>query len=120
MIREIEVKIRVNSFELIEGKLKELGCVFSEIIIQNDIIFYEKDINLNKRRVFRIRKSNDKYLLTLKISEIELDSIERELEIKDPIVMQEIIELLDFEEVMRINKSRRKCNYKNYRILDQL
>ena len=46
----------------------------------------------------------------------ELDCIEKEVKISDPAVMREIIELLGYTQVVKVNKKRRKCKYRNYEI----
>ena len=116
-MKEIEVKIKVNSFESIENKLKELGCNISDPIIQNDIVFFDKNYDGKTRNVLRIRTVDDKSILTFKRSAVdELSCIEKEVEIKNPEIMIEMIDLLGYEEYVRVNKKRRKCNYKNYEI----
>ncbi len=122
MIKEIEIKVKIDSFEKIEEGLKKLGCEVSEPITQNDVVFFDKNYDGKTRNVLRIRTVNDKSILTFKRSTVdELSSIEKEVEIKNPEIMTEMIELLGYEEYVRVNKKRKKCNYKNYEIcLDEV
>lgn len=121
-MKEIEAKARVKSFEPIFEKLGKLGCVVSEPIIQRDIIFERKEVGAEGRNVLRIRESNGKFIFTLKRDVAnELDCIEKETKINNPISMKEIIELMGYVETVRVNKKRRKCRYKDYEIcLDEV
>ena len=109
--------MKIESFEPIIEKLIELGCNISESIIQDDIIFGKQELGSEGRNILRIRKSNNEYLFTLKrdITD-ELDCIEKEIKINDPDVMKEIIELLGYFEVIKVNKKRIRCKYKDYEI----
>jgi adenylate cyclase, class 2 len=122
---EIEVKAKVNDFEELKNKLKELGCVLSEPTIQDDYIYNKKGINLKEKKdtpVLRIRQQGEKILFTLKKNRNnELDCIEKELEIKDKNIMEDIFVLLDYEKTVEVHKKRIKTNYKEYEIcLDEV
>lgn len=116
-MKEIEVKIKVKSFEPVLEKLGELSCEVSEPIIQKDIIFEKKEVGTEERNILRIRESNGRFVFTLKRDVAnELDCIEKETEISNPLSMKEIIELMGYFETVRVNKKRRKCRYKDYKI----
>lgn len=126
MKMEIEVKAKVRDFELIKNKLVNIGCKLSEPIIQNDYIYTIKGLDINKgynnSPVLRIREQNGKYIFTLKKNRNnELDCIEKELEISNKEIMQEIFELMGYESNVSVHKSRIKCNYNEYEIcLDEV
>ncbi len=67
--------------------------------------------------MFRIRKNNDKFLLTFKRPLSNgLDKLEHELGIDDEKEMEAILNLIDFREVSLVKKTRRKTNYQGYEI----
>ncbi|TAK96314.1 class IV adenylate cyclase [Patescibacteria group bacterium] len=115
-MREIEVKARVDNFEPIIKKLESLGCSLSQPIIQDDQVFLQAGIGFGDLtagiNVLRIRRQEQKNIFTLKIRGTrELDSVERETEISDPDKLEEILKYLGYREVMRLRKSRRKCQH---------
>ncbi|MBP6974329.1 MAG: class IV adenylate cyclase [Candidatus Pacebacteria bacterium] len=119
MNKEIEIKIRVAEFETFQNKLKELGCVFTNPVLQDDMVFinYEGEYTLfpEGANYLRIRQTKDKSFFTLKRGE-EMDSIEREVEISDPIQMRDAILYMGYKEAVRVKKVRTKTNFKGYEI----
>lgn len=121
-MKEIEVKVKIDNQKEILQKLQELGCKFSEPMAQNDIIFVPKGFTLGEDfkggiNFLRIRQSQGRNILTLKQPQSnELDCIEKELDIDKPDDMIEILKLLGYEEAVRVNKTRIKCNYQDYEI----
>lgn len=120
-MKEVEVKAKINNPDNLTTQLKDLGCELGDPIIQNDIIFlpaglsYEDD--LLGRNILRIRKTDGRIVFTLKQPQSnELDCIEKELEIGDVENMEEILKLVGFYEAVRVNKTRVKCKYKDYKI----
>lgn len=118
---EIEVKAKVKSLETTQNKLGELGCILSKPIIQHDYIFNKKGLNIEKgygeTPILRIREQGDKILFTLKKHRSnELDCIEKELEIGNKEIMEDIFELLGYEKTVEVHKKRIKTNYKDYEI----
>ena len=114
---EVEVKAKLKDRQAVMKKLDAFGCKFSEELHQVDHIFLPKDTPFPspfKTPVLRVRKSNDKYFFTLKISQSgRQDSLERELEIMDGKMMMEIINLIGFEEFIPVDKKRIKTKYKD-------
>ncbi len=110
---EVEVKAHLRNRSSILKKLKDLGYKFSEELHQVDHIFIPEKISFPPplgTPVLRVRKQNNIYLLTLKISQSgRQDSIERELEISDGKMMIEIIKLIGYKEVMMVDKKRIKA-----------
>ncbi len=119
-MREIEVKAKVDNFDGLLAKLLSFGCKFSQPIIQKDVIFIPKgmdipvDLGVN---VMRIREQNGKYIFTLKQSVLnQLDCVEKEVEIDDPKTMIEIFGLLGFVQCSAVNKTRQTTKYQDYEI----
>jgi adenylate cyclase, class 2 len=125
-MKEIEVKVRVDDFSDVTTKLEKLGCKFSESRIQNDRIFLHESIPFNEIRsgvnVLRIRKSNGKVKLTLKQPQANnLDRIEREVIVSDAKQIEDILDLMGYKEVVKVNKKRRSCKYNDYEVcLDEV
>lgn len=124
MQKEIEVKYRVKDLAVARQKLIELGCSFSEPVIQDDTIF----INYNRPFIefvpgdifLRIRQSNDKAIFTFKQGE-EMNSIERETVIENSAQLEDILGFLGFRPVVRVRKSRSKSRYEPYEVcLDEV
>ena len=120
-MNEIEVKAKVEDFDLLINNLKELGCILSEPIMQDDYIYNKKGLDIKNGYhnipVLRIRKQNNKILFTLKKNRSnELDCIEKEIEVNNDIILSEIIKLLDYVKTVEVYKKRIKTNYKDYEI----
>lgn len=121
-MKEIEVKVKVEDFTNLLGKLSGLGCQFSELIRQEDKIF--TDFPDNEFAEFkpgtnflRIRKSGGKTLFTLKQSLVnELEGIEKEVEVSDAKEMEDLLKLMGYHEVVQVTKTRKKTRYKDYEI----
>jgi adenylate cyclase, class 2 len=119
-MKEIEVKAKIQNFDFLLSKLKELGCNFSEPLIQKDKIFLSNNLEFPDiilgTPVLRIRESKDNRF-TLKISpENELACFEHEVIVNDSKQMHEILKNIGFHEVVKVNKSRIKCKYNDYKI----
>ena len=122
MRKEIEVKARVSDLNNLTKRLKVFGVSLSEPIIQNDETFVDNNYGdydkfQPEKNVLRIRKSNGKFIFTLKQQQSnELDCIERETEITDPAEFREALLLMGYKPIVKINKIRRKAKYKDYEI----
>jgi predicted adenylyl cyclase CyaB len=118
---EVEVKARLRDKAKTKKKLESLGCKFSSELHQVDRVFIPNGFPFPEplgTPVLRVRKQNDRFLFTLKITQTgRLDCIERELEIKDGNMMIEIINLLKFYEVPTVDKKRIKTNLKGVEIV---
>lgn len=123
---EIEVKAKIRDFETLKKKLKEIGCILSEPIIQDDYIYNKKGIDIRKgydgSPILRIREQDEKILFTLKKNRNnELDCIEKEIEVSNRDILNDIIELLDYECTVEVHKTRIKGMYNDYEIcLDEV
>jgi len=120
-MKEVEVKAKVSSFEEIQSRLRDLGCDFSEPLIQEDRIYLQNGIEFPDKTTgtlfARIRNSNGKYIFTLKKQlETEFENIEHELIIDSPEEANEMLKLLDFHEVLFVSKKRIECKYSDMEI----
>jgi adenylate cyclase class 2 len=126
MKMEIEVKAKVRNLDDLVSKLKEIGCVLNEPVVQDDCIYNKKGIDLSSHNhgtsVLRIREQKGRIVFTLKKDRSnELDCIEKEIEVNDKNTLEEIIELLDFEKTIEVHKKRQKGKYGDYEIcLDEV
>ncbi len=114
---EVEVKAHLRDRTEVIKKLEDFGCRFGEELHQVDHIFNREGENfpppLNSP-VLRVRKENDRYLFTLKISQSgRQDSLERELEILDGEMMIQILKLLKWQETVLVDKKRIKTKYQD-------
>lgn len=120
---EVEVKARVKDWDTTKKKIENLGCKFGEELHQIDHVFIPEGIIFPPKAgsgvgVLRVRKSNDKYFFTLKISQSSRqDSLERELEILEGEKMIEILKILKYQEVPTVDKKRIKTNYEDIEIV---
>ncbi len=118
---EVEVKAHLRDRASVIKKLKDLGCAFSEELHQVDRIFVPKGTPFPSpltTPVLRVRKQNNTYIFTLKISQSSRqDSLEKELEIKDGEKMLEILHLIGYEEFISVDKKRIKTKLNDIEIV---
>jgi len=120
-MREIEVKAKLTNKEAIINKLQSLGCVFEDLKIQNDVVYVEKigsfETFLSNKIFLRVRKSNEKIYLTLKMNgESSLSKIEHEVEVSSRVEIDHILKHLKFTPVVKTNKKRLTTHYKGFEI----
>lgn len=118
---EVEVKARLKDKNAVIKKLEDLDCKFSKELHQIDRVFIPGPLSFPPplgTSVLRVRKQDDKYFFTLKISQSgHQDSIEREMEIQDGEMMLEILKLMKYLEAPTVEKRRIKTNYKDIEIV---
>ncbi|MFA6099545.1 MAG: class IV adenylate cyclase [Patescibacteria group bacterium] len=112
-MHEIEVKVRLKDLQTIIDKLMAIDCHLSEPVTQKDRVFLKAGSDYVKARgkeiFLRIREQAGKSIFTLKKAKTnELDCLEKELVIDNANEMAEILELLGYNQIMVINKTRRK------------
>ncbi|MBI5621844.1 class IV adenylate cyclase [Candidatus Falkowbacteria bacterium] len=120
-MKEVEVKAKVHDQNMIRTKLQALGCVLSEPIRQHDQVFLTAGMTLDQVSrgdcILRIRQTDHEIILTLKKQLTnELDNVELELLITDPITAKSLIEHLGFEPVIEIIKTRQTAKYSGMNI----
>lgn len=120
-MKEVEVKAKVTSFDLIKQKLIDVGCELTMPITQLDRIFVPIGTDFlhipKGTNILRIRKQGDRSIFTLKQPQSnELDCIEHEFEISDEKEMTLTLHLLGYEERVTVEKMRQKCTLKEYEV----
>ena len=120
-MKEVEVKAKVDNLDALKEKLVQMGCVFSEPLVQKDKIYLHKSMKFSDmgrgKVILRIRRSDDKATLNLKKQlENELDNIEEELVIDNAEAGTRILKYLDFDEVVRVSKRRTKGKLNDLKI----
>lgn len=112
-MHEIEVKVRLENPRSTVDQLAALGCRLSEAVTQKDRVFLKAGLDYVQARgkeiFLRIREQAEKSMFTLKQAKTnELDCLEKELTIDNPDEMAKILELLGYNQIMIIQKTRRK------------
>ena len=129
MCTEIEAKLKVDSLGEIERKLSELGAEFLAEQLQTDYHFDDANTTLTKTdRCLRLRKQmvgkNESFFLTYKGAK-EKSSLKKrqeiEIVIKDPDSVRKLLSVLEYEQVLVVEKKRRLWQLRNCEIaLDRL
>ena len=118
---EVEVKAQLKDRGGVIKKLASLGCSLSEELHQEDYIFTPNVGTFPPPMgvpVLRVRKQNEKYILTLKINQSSRqDCIEHELEISDGDKMLEIMSLINYKKVPTVDKKQIKTKHKDIEIV---
>jgi len=123
-MREIEIKLRVPSLETIAAKLAKMDCELSETISQKDINFIHKDdvtwyepliLGFVYPRL-RIQEGKPLTFTIKKPLKNESDCLEYELHIDNADELRGMMELLGYKEGVTVQKTRRKCSFKDYTI----
>jgi|CXWL01.1.fsa_nt_gi adenylate cyclase class 2 len=116
IMREIEVKARLQRKEEVLEKIQALGCVFSEPVTQDDTVYV---LNVGTLGTFlannvflRIRVQNDKKILfTVKNRTQDLVATEHEVEVNSREEMENILLSLGYKAAIRVKKERQKTLY---------
>lgn len=118
---EIEVKAKLKNREEVKGKLESFGCKFSEELHQVDHIFIPEDQVFPPPfsvPVLRVRKQNDKWIFTMKISQTSRqDCIEKEFEILEGDKMIEVLHYIGYKQASIVDKKRIKTMYKDMEVV---
>lgn len=124
-MKEIEVKIKTESFDKILENLNSKHIEMSDPIRQEDRIFALRDITYPTKvgdYFLRIRNQNGKYTLNMK-QQVgnELDNLEYETDIDSPDQVEGILRVLGLVLVMEVKKTRCKAKYQDMEIcLDEV
>jgi adenylate cyclase class 2 len=119
-MREIEIKSRVASKQVLIDVITSAGIKLSAPIKQHDVVYGQKGVadNAPGSIWLRIRTENDsKTIFTLK-QQVEggLDSIEHETEVADANELESIISKLGFSLYSDLTKTRQKAKYNGIEI----
>ena len=120
-MKEIEVKAKVQDETALLKNIEQAGIILSQPIHQLDIVYFPKGTNPKAQFVeeaLRIRNQDGKIIFTYKKPNPNnhLDKLEYETVIEDAEAMAKICEAVGFEEVIRVDKTRRKAEYQGYEI----
>ena len=129
MCTEIEAKLRVDSLQVVESKLEQLGAEFIAEQLQTDTHFDDANATLkNADRCLRLRRQivggNTRFILTYKGAKEKSNFKKRqelEVEIMNADSIEKILMALGYERKLSVEKKRRlwrlcKCEV----ALDQL
>jgi adenylate cyclase class 2 len=129
MCIEIEAKLKVDSLQEIERKLVELGADFLAEQLQSDFFFDDVNSTLTKSdRCLRLRKEtvgkDERYFLTYKGAKEKSRLKKRqeiEFEIKDADSVRKLLSVLEYEQVLEVEKRRRLWQFNQCKVaLDRL
>ncbi len=125
VMREIELKFKVENLEGIISQLESFGCKIGTPIFQNDRIFVEDLNNVESKEGsvwLRLRKLNDKIELNYKKQgAIKAESQEIEFEVSSYEKANDLLTALGFKPWVQVNKVRRYTKYKDCNIcIDQV
>lgn len=121
-MKEIEVKAKLENRQEVIEKLKNLGCVFDEPVIQKDVVYVKNIGSLETFKAndifLRIRTTNNsKIFFTVKKRMVnDLDALEYETEISSKEEMESALLLMGYKAAVWINKSRLTTHYQNCEI----
>ena len=95
---EMELKALLKNKSQFKAEMEAYGCNWSPIYLQVDTIYGGNDMQeVVHVPVFRIRKCNNKNILTLKILMDDLDTAEElELDISDDTIMDSMLKIIGF------------------------
>ncbi|MCR5026750.1 MAG: class IV adenylate cyclase [Methanobrevibacter sp.] len=121
---EVEVKAKIDNFEDMEKKLKNLGAIKSKKEFQEDIYFNSPIVDFAKTdEALRIRTTtenkNNNIFITYKGPKIDPKSKTREeieITIEDSEKCSKIFEHLGFKKVRSVRKNRQYYTYENFEI----
>ena len=129
MCVEIEAKLKVDSLEEVEDKLRQLGAEFLAEQLQTDYHFDDSGVTLTKTdRCLRLRQQksgeNEQFFLTFKGPKEKSNFKKRqeiEIEIEDADSMQKLLTALGYEVALSVEKKRQLWKYGGCEIaLDEL
>lgn len=123
---EIEVKAKLKDRVAVIEKLAALGCQFSDVKTQDDMVWVEKTGSLEdflSNKVFlRIRIQNgEKVIMTAKSPKAKqgnesLVKQEHEVVVNSADEAGNILSMLGLQEAVRVVKKRQTANYEGYEI----
>ena len=117
---EVEVKARIDSFEEMEKRLKDLGAVKTKDEFQEDIYFASPIVDFAKTdEALRIRTTNNDTFITYKgpkLNEKAKTRKEVEMTIESAAKASDIFTEIGFTPARTVRKSRRYYRYENFEI----
>jgi adenylate cyclase class 2 len=115
MSTEIEAKLKVDTLQKIENKLRELGAEFAAEQLQTDNLFDDTSSTLtNSDRCLRLRRQvvdgDTRFFLTYKGAKEKSNYKKRqeiEIEVSDANSMEKLLSVLGYEMKLSVEKKRR-------------
>jgi len=120
-MNEIEVKVKLEDPTNLKNKLEKLGCKLSEPVTQKDTIFLSKEMKEYKivegTIILRLREQNGKTIFTMKQQKKNaLESKEHESIVENSSEIAAILDVLGYQPLIRVNKTRIKSKYEDYNL----
>lgn len=123
-MREIEIKATITSVQSIIDTLQAQNIAVTQPVTQHDRVYGQNDVEDtvdNTAPWLRIRsetkQGSTKHIFTLKRSVTnQMDSIEHETEVTDPVELEAIIEQLSFSLYSDLTKTRQKAHMNDIEI----
>ena len=117
---EVEVKARIDSFEEMEKRLKDLGAVKTKDEFQEDIYFASPIVDFAETdEALRIRTTNNDTFITYKgpkLNEKAKTRKEVEMTIESAAKASDIFTEIGFTPARTVKKSRQYYRYENFEI----
>ena len=117
---EVEVKARIDSFEEMEKRLKDLGAVKTKDEFQEDIYFASPIVDFAETdEALRIRTTNNDTFITYKgpkLNEKAKTRKEVEMTIESAAKASDIFTEIGFTPARTVRKSRQYYRYENFEI----
>lgn len=117
---EVEVKARIDSFEEMEKRLKDLGAVKTKDEFQEDIYFASPIVDFAETdEALRIRTTNNDTFITYKgpkLNEKAKTRKEVEITIESAAKASDIFTEIGFTPARTVRKSRQYYRYENFEI----
>ena len=116
-MKEIEIKARLREKDSVMNRLEGLGCIFSEPVRQEDIVYAEKigslETFLSNKVWLRVRVNNGTDIIFTAKGErtTPLVATEHEVKINSKEEIQKMLSLMGYQEAIRINKIRVTTEY---------
>jgi adenylate cyclase class 2 len=117
---EVEVKSRIDSFDEMEARLKDLGAVKTKTEFQEDIYFQSPIVDFAKTdEALRIRTTNSDTFITYKgpkLNEKAKTRKEVEMTIESAAKASDIFTEIGFTPARTVRQSRQYYQYENFEI----
>ncbi|MBU2103888.1 class IV adenylate cyclase [Patescibacteria group bacterium] len=124
-MQEIEVKVKTKDNEEVIRQLEAAGCVFTDAVHQDDVTYATTKESMDafmRAKVFvRIRKiKGGDTVFTVKYDDqrhvLGMAATEHEVTVNSAEELEQMLLLMGFVKIVRVQKTRRKTTYKNYEL----
>lgn len=124
-MQEIEVKVKTKDNDEVIRQLEAAGCIFADAIHQDDVTYASTKESMDafmRSKVFvRIRQiMGGDTIFTVKFDDqrhvLGMAAIEHEVKVSSAEELEQMLLLMGFKKIVRVQKMRRKTTYKEYEI----